>query len=98
MFRCSNWRKGNLYVIVYSVGYTKLIIIRHFSFSRLYISCDNKPHGCISIVKLDALTSHLEECEFNPKRPVPCEQGCGLIIPKDELKVTIIYVPFFFFT
>lgn len=39
------------------------------------------------MVKLDALTSHLEECEFNPKRPVPCEQGCGLVVPKDELKV-----------
>lgn len=23
--------------------------------------------------------------EFNPKRPVPCEAGCGLVIPKDEL-------------
>lgn len=32
------------------------------------------------------MASHLEECEFNPKRPLPCEQGCGLVIPKDELK------------
>lgn len=39
-------------------------------------------------MKLDALSSHLEECEFNPKRPVPCEQGCGLVVPKDELKVS----------
>ncbi|KAK4302261.1 hypothetical protein Pmani_025637 [Petrolisthes manimaculis] len=54
--------------------------------SKLYISCDNKPHGCGSVVKLDALGCHLEECEFNPKRPVPCEQGCGLVVPKDELK------------
>ena len=30
--------------------------------------------------------SHLEECEFNPKRPITCEQGCSLIIPKDEMK------------
>lgn len=37
-------------------------------------------------MKLDTLSSHLEECEHNPKRPLPCEQGCGLIIPKDELK------------
>jgi E3 ubiquitin-protein ligase NRDP1 len=37
-------------------------------------------------MKLDSLPSHLEECEHNPKRPVPCEQGCGLVIPKDELK------------
>ncbi|MCL4134780.1 UNVERIFIED_CONTAM: hypothetical protein GTU68_042213, partial [Idotea baltica] len=53
---------------------------------RLYIACDNKPHGCPSIVKLDGLKTHLEECDFNPKRPVPCEQGCGLVVPKDELK------------
>lgn len=32
------------------------------------------------------LAAHLEECEHNPKRPLPCEQGCGLVIPKDELK------------
>lgn len=43
-------------------------------------------YGCRSIVKLDNLEVHLEECEFNPKRPMPCEQGCSLIIPKDELK------------
>ncbi|XP_066988012.1 E3 ubiquitin-protein ligase NRDP1 isoform X1 [Macrobrachium rosenbergii] len=54
--------------------------------SKLYISCDNKPHGCTAVLKLDLLSSHLEECEFNPKRPVPCEQGCGLVVPKDELK------------
>lgn len=55
---------------------------------RLYITCDNKPHGCVSVVKLDCLKTHLEECDFNPKRPVPCEQGCGLVVPKDELKVS----------
>ncbi|KAB7504847.1 E3 ubiquitin-protein ligase NRDP1 [Armadillidium nasatum] len=54
--------------------------------SKLYIACDNKPHGCVSVVKLDCLKTHLEECDFNPKRPVPCEQGCGLVVPKDELK------------
>ncbi|PSN30920.1 E3 ubiquitin-protein ligase NRDP1 [Blattella germanica] len=54
--------------------------------SRLCITCDNASYGCTSVMKLDALTSHLEECEHNPKRPVPCEQGCGLVIPKDELK------------
>ncbi|GAB6031765.1 E3 ubiquitin-protein ligase NRDP1 [Chamberlinius hualienensis] len=54
--------------------------------SRLQICCDNAPHGCRLVVKMDALNSHLEECEHNPKKPVPCDQGCGLIIPKDELK------------
>lgn len=54
--------------------------------SRLCIHCDNAPYGCTQVLKLDSLNSHLEECEYNPKRPLPCEQGCGLIIPKDELK------------
>ncbi|XP_012267210.1 E3 ubiquitin-protein ligase NRDP1 isoform X2 [Athalia rosae] len=54
--------------------------------ARLCIGCDNTMYGCQAVVKLDCLASHLEECEYNPKRPMPCEQGCGLIIPKDELK------------
>ncbi|XP_063240199.1 E3 ubiquitin-protein ligase NRDP1 isoform X2 [Bacillus rossius redtenbacheri] len=54
--------------------------------SRLCITCDNAGHGCGCVVKLDSLASHLVECEHNPKRPVPCEQGCGLVIPKDELR------------
>ncbi|KAJ8924650.1 hypothetical protein NQ315_000801 [Exocentrus adspersus] len=54
--------------------------------SRLCINCDNAQYGCTRVLKLDSLASHLEECEHNPKRPLPCEQGCGLIIPKDELK------------
>lgn len=54
--------------------------------SRLNISCDNQIYGCTQIIKLDALHVHLEECEHNPKRPLPCENGCGFIIPKDEYK------------
>ncbi|GLV45679.1 early girl [Carabus blaptoides fortunei] len=54
--------------------------------SRLCISCDNVSYGCQMVLKLDSLAAHVVECEFNPKRPLPCEQGCGLIIPKDELK------------
>jgi len=50
--------------------------------ARLSIKCDNAPQGCSSIVKLDSLAVHLNECEFNPKKPVSCEQGCGLVIPK----------------
>lgn len=53
---------------------------------RLSISCDNAIYGCTQILKLDALSNHLEECEHNPKKPLPCERGCGSIIPKDELK------------
>lgn len=54
--------------------------------SRLVINCDNVTFGCTQTVKLDVLSTHLQECEYNPKKPVHCEQGCGLIIPKDELK------------
>jgi E3 ubiquitin-protein ligase NRDP1 len=54
--------------------------------SRLCIHCDNAQYGCTRVLKLDSLSSHLEECEHNPKRPLPCELGCGLVIPKDELK------------
>lgn len=54
--------------------------------ARLNINCDNKPYGCQAVLKLELLPNHLAECEFNPKKPLPCEKGCGLIIPKDELK------------
>ena len=35
------------------------------------------------------LAAHLQECEHNPKKPVHCELGCGLVVPKDEIKVKI---------
>jgi len=54
--------------------------------SRLVINCDNASFGCTQAIKLDVLSIHLLECEYNPKKPVHCEQGCGLIIPKDEIK------------
>lgn len=58
--------------------------------SRLSISCDNAIYGCTHILKLDTLTNHLEECEHNPKKPLPCERGCGSVIPKDEFKVCAV--------
>lgn len=54
--------------------------------SRLQLSCDNAQFGCTAVVKLDCLAAHREACEHNPRRPVPCDQGCGLVIPKDQLK------------
>ncbi|KAF3826128.1 hypothetical protein GH733_006242 [Mirounga leonina] len=53
--------------------------------SKLQIACDNAVFGCSAVVRLDNLMSHLSDCEHNPKRPVTCEQGCGLEMPKDEL-------------
>ena len=47
--------------------------------------CDNELYGCSAVVKLDSLSHHLKECEHNPKKPVPCSQGCGLTVPKDEM-------------
>lgn len=54
--------------------------------SRLTITCENQVHGCTGIFKLETLSSHLTKCEHNPKKLVPCEQGCGLVVPKDEVK------------
>ena len=56
-----------------------------------FYSCDNELYGCTVVVKLDILAMHLKECEHNPKKPVPCSQGCGLTVPKDEMVRFIIY-------
>lgn len=53
--------------------------------ARLTIQCCNVEFGCSAWVKLDALNAHLTECEHNPKRPVHCDLGCGLVIPLDEI-------------
>ena len=53
--------------------------------ARLKICCGNKAFGCTAVVRLDALSSHHNECLYNPKRPVSCEQGCGLVVPLDEV-------------
>ena len=55
--------------------------------SRLNITCENAGYGCTAVVKLDMLPAHVNECDFNPKKPVHCELGCGLVVAKDELKV-----------
>ena len=52
---------------------------------RLKISCINKEFGCSAVVRLDTLQSHHNECQYNPKRPVECEKGCGLVVPLDEV-------------
>jgi E3 ubiquitin-protein ligase NRDP1 len=49
-----------------------------------FLRCENADFGCSSVVKLDLMCGHLKECQFNPKRPVPCSLGCGLTVPKDE--------------
>ncbi|CAF0734867.1 unnamed protein product [Didymodactylos carnosus] len=54
--------------------------------SRLNITCENEPHGCSAVLKMENLNSHLVECEFNPKKLIECAQGCGLMIPKDAVQ------------
>ncbi len=58
--------------------------------NRLNITCENE--GCTAIVKLDALANHLAECDFNPKKLVECENGCGLMISKDNVTVRIDFI------
>lgn len=53
---------------------------------RLMMTCEYKEHGCEGLIGLDVLLTHQEECEFNPKKPVPCLQGCGAIIAKDKME------------
>ena len=36
-------------------------------------------------LKLKEDLKTIQECEHNPKKPVPCALGCGLTVPKDEM-------------
>ncbi|XP_039270136.1 E3 ubiquitin-protein ligase NRDP1-like [Styela clava] len=52
---------------------------------RLTLMCENRKYGCATIVRLDQLLSHQTECDFNPKKPIQCTRGCGVVVPKDEM-------------
>ncbi len=54
--------------------------------SKLRLKCDHESYGCTQIVRLEVLHSHLQDCEFNPKKPVMCSSGCEVVIAKDEMK------------
>lgn len=54
--------------------------------SKLKLKCDYASYGCTTIVRLENLSSHLHECEFNPKKPTVCTLGCNIVLMKDELK------------
>ena len=57
-----------------------------FRYSRFFsVKCENAEHGCTEIVRLDNLVEHSAQCEFNPKRPIPCE-SCEMEIPKNQIK------------
>lgn len=36
----------------------------HVNVFRLCTCCDNAPHGCNAVLKLDSLASHLIECMY----------------------------------
>ncbi len=74
------------------VGYQFWLISWFLFSSRLNITCENE--GCTAIVKLDALVNHLAECDFNPKKLVECENGCGMMISKDNVTVRIGFLFF----
>ncbi|XP_065581631.1 E3 ubiquitin-protein ligase NRDP1-like isoform X3 [Artemia franciscana] len=58
-------------------------ILRNF-LCILTLSCSNQTHGCSASLTLERLAVHLLECNFNPKRPVTCQSGCGITMLFEE--------------
>ena len=56
----------------------------YFFLCRLTLSCSNQTHGCSASLTLERLAAHLLECNFNPKRPITCQSGCGITILFEE--------------
>ena len=56
----------------------------YFFLRRLTLSCSNQTHGCPALLTLERFAAHLLECNFNPKRPVTCQSGCGMTILFEE--------------
>lgn len=48
--------------------------------AKLSIKCDFANYGCNSIVKLEVLLNHCNQCPYNPNKPFKCEKGCGLVL------------------
>ncbi|XP_065563329.1 E3 ubiquitin-protein ligase NRDP1-like isoform X3 [Artemia franciscana] len=60
-------------------------ILRNF-LSRLTLSCYYQIQGCPALLTLESLATHLLDCDFNPKRLVTCQSGCGISITFEELQ------------
>ncbi|RWS16080.1 E3 ubiquitin-protein ligase NRDP1-like protein [Dinothrombium tinctorium] len=60
-------------------------VLRNF-LAKLDIKCDFASFGCPAVVKLESLSSHCNECDFNPDKPVICEKGCGLILLRNQVE------------
>ena len=50
---------------------------------NLKIKCDYTTKGCQSIVTIESLSHHHDQCEFNPNNFIECQ--CGLIVKKIDL-------------
>lgn len=60
-------------------------VLRNF-LAKLEIKCEYASFGCVSVVKLELLQSHCNECDFNPYKPIICEKGCGLILLRNQVE------------
>ncbi|CAG2119053.1 unnamed protein product [Medioppia subpectinata] len=53
---------------------------------KLDIRCDFAPDGCQTVVALEALEKHVNDCYYNPKKRLCCQKGCDKWMTREELK------------
>ncbi|CAG2163935.1 unnamed protein product [Oppiella nova] len=53
---------------------------------KLEIRCDFATDGCQTIVALEALDKHVNDCYYNPKKRIACMKGCDKWMTREELK------------
>lgn len=53
--------------------------------SKLQISCDFQKNGCKCAVKVDRINEHIQNCDFNPKNFIKCQNGCRALISRSQI-------------
>ena len=53
---------------------------------KLDIRCDYNCDGCQTVVPLDGLEKHVNDCFYNPKKRLICQKGCDKWMTREELK------------
>src|ERR1700761_1119345 len=53
---------------------------------KLDIRCDYVEDGCQTIVSLESLEKHVNDCFYNPKKRLICQKGCEKWMTREELK------------
>ena len=53
---------------------------------KLDIHCDYVDDGCQTIVSLESLEKHVNDCFYNPKKRLICQKGCEKWMTREELK------------